>query len=183
MTCIVQYLLVILTGLTVVETARSGNIVLSWQPSASSVVAGYDVYFGTTSGTYPYRVDAGNSSSVTLSNLAPGVTYYLSATAYDANGNQSALSQEIAYVVPEVLSLMPRQNASSPVVLQFPAVAGHWYEIQASSDARIWTTIGRTSVASSVSSTQLTNPLPLSQQFTDPDAGSFNSRLYRVIVH
>ena len=183
MTRIVQYLLVVLLGLAAIETARSGNIVLSWQPSASSAVAGYDVYFGTTSGTYPYRVDAGISTSVTLSNLVPGVTYYIAATAYNASGNQSALSQEIAYVVPEILSLARGPNASSPVVLQFPAVAGHWYEIQASSDLQNWTTIGRTFVASSSSSTQLTNPLPIHQQFTDANAGSFNSRFYRVIVH
>lgn len=183
MTRIVQYLLVVLTGLGAVHSARSSNIVLNWQPSASTAVAGYDVYFGTTSGTYPYRVDAGNSTSVTLSNLAPGVTYFLSASAYDANGNQSALSQEIAYVIPEILSLTPRQDASSPVVLQFPAVAGHWYEIQASSDLQNWTTIGRSLVTMSGSSPQLTNILPTNLQFTDPDAGSFNSRLYRVIVH
>lgn len=168
-----QFLLVILIGVAAIEKAHSSSIILDWQPSASSTVAGYDVYFGTTSGSYPYKVDAGKTTSVTISNLTPGVVYYLAATAYNAQGTQSALSQEIAFVVPYTLALSRSDAPSSPATLQFPVAAGHWCEIQATTNLKDWTTIGHTSVTMATTTTQ----------FTDPNAGSFGTRFYRLIVH
>ena len=158
---------------------RATDVVLNWDASNSSVAAGYYVYYGTTSGIYSYRINAGNSTSVTLTNLAPGTTYYLSATTYDTTGNQSAFSSELSYQVPTSSSGTPSlvmtsiPNAGQPATLQFPAQSGHWYEIQATTDLVNWTSIWQSAVAAADSS----------MQFTDPDAGSYSSRFYRLIPH
>lgn len=49
---------------------------------------------------YTVRVDVGNRTSCTLTNLTPGVTYYFVATAYAADGQESLPSNEVSYTVP-----------------------------------------------------------------------------------
>ncbi|HEY9171241.1 MAG TPA: fibronectin type III domain-containing protein, partial [Verrucomicrobiae bacterium] len=92
----------------------AGGVTLEWDPSPDAWVAGYAIHYGTASGNYTVRVDVGNRTSVTLSNLAPGVTYYFVATAYAADGQESLPSNEVAYTVPGGASGGPANTA--PVV-------------------------------------------------------------------
>ena len=57
-------------------------------------IAGYRVYYGTTQGSYPNKVDVpgGNTMQVTLSGLVAG-TYYIVVTTMDRDGRESAFSQ------------------------------------------------------------------------------------------
>jgi len=161
--------------------ASAVDVVLDWNSSSSTDASGYYVYYGTTSGIYSYRVDAGSATSVTLTNLIPGATYYLAATTYDSTGNQSAFSGELSYVVPAssingstpTLTMTASPNAGNPASLQFPAQTGHWYEIQATSDLVNWTSIWQSAVATA----------DTSLQFTDPDSASYSSRFYRLVAH
>src|ERR1035438_2362563 len=109
------------------ERATAQLLMLDWNPSTDAV-AGYNVYYGTNSGSYPYKIDVGDATSVTISNLTAGVTYYFSATAYDADGNESAFSNEAIYIIPGILSLTPGANPGDPALIQFPVEPGHWYE-------------------------------------------------------
>jgi len=61
-------------------------------------LAGYKVYYGTTSGTYDHSIDVGNVTTYTLTGLAQGQTYYIAAKAYDTSNNQSDYSNEISGV-------------------------------------------------------------------------------------
>jgi hypothetical protein len=167
------FLLVMLACLAGVEKARSNNIILDWNASASPNVAGYNVYYGTTSGIYSYKVDAGNITSVTISNLTSGVTYYFAATAYDANGDESQFSSEVSFTAAGALTMTIGASPGSPQTIQFPATPGHWYEIQATTDLQNWSSIWQSDVATSNTMTQ----------FTDPDAGLFSSRFYRLVMH
>ena len=74
----------------------SGSIVLSW--SASSGAASYSVYQGTSSdGEAKSAVKSGITiTSVTISGLVSGQTYYFQVTASGASGAQSGKSQEAA---------------------------------------------------------------------------------------
>jgi hypothetical protein len=85
---------------TIVEKANADAVVLGWDPSTSPHVAGYDVYFGTTAGNYPYRVSAGDATSITISNLTAGATYYFVATAYNSSGEQSTYSPPLKVTIP-----------------------------------------------------------------------------------
>ena len=45
-------------------------------------LAGYKIYYGTSSGVYSVIIDVGNITTYKIDNLSPG-TYYFSVTAYD----------------------------------------------------------------------------------------------------
>src|SRR5437762_14277859 len=55
-------------------------IILAWDASTLPSLAGYRLYCGAASRNYTNSVDAGTTTSVNLTNLAPGMTYYFSAT-------------------------------------------------------------------------------------------------------
>jgi hypothetical protein len=167
------FLLVMFACLAGVEKACGRNIILDWNASASPNVSGYNVYYGTTSGIYSYKVDAGNATSVAISNLIDGVTYYFAATAYDANGDESQFSSEVSFVAAGGLKMTIGANSDGTQAVEFPAEPGHWYEIQATTDFHNWSSIWQSDVA--VSNVWM--------QFTDPNAGQFASRFYRLVSH
>jgi hypothetical protein len=57
-------------------------------------LAGYKIYYGTTSGTYTTSIDVGNVTNYTLTGLTPGLTYYIAVTAYDKARDESGYSNE-----------------------------------------------------------------------------------------
>lgn len=89
---------------TIVKKANADAVTLDWSPSVSAHVVRYAVYFGTTAGNYPFRVSAGDSTSITISNLTAGATYYFVATAYNASGMQSRYSAPLKVVIPAASS-------------------------------------------------------------------------------
>jgi hypothetical protein len=78
----------------------SANVTLAWLPSSDPIVAGYNIYYGGTSGDYTNKTSAGTATSLTISNLVNGNTYYFAATTYSAAGAESSLSSEVIYTVP-----------------------------------------------------------------------------------
>jgi len=69
---------------------------LTWNPDASTNLAGYKVYLGTSSGVYSSSVSVGNVTSYTVSNLGVGNTYYFAVTAYNSSGVESGFSNEVS---------------------------------------------------------------------------------------
>jgi hypothetical protein len=99
--------------LAMLEKTNASNIILNWNPSVSRNVTGYDVYYGTTSGNYPYSVNAGHATTITISNLIPGAKYYFAATAYTADGEQSPFSAPAVAVIPQLFSTEPQPVVTS----------------------------------------------------------------------
>ena len=56
-------------------------------------LAGYNIYYGKSSGIYSVRIDVGNVTTYKVNNLSRG-TYYFAVTVYDKEGNESAFSNE-----------------------------------------------------------------------------------------
>ncbi len=77
----------------------AAEVTLAWDPNSEEDLAGYKIHWGTESGNYSLSVDVGNVTIYTLKDLTPGLTYYLAATAYDTNDNESAYSIELTYTV------------------------------------------------------------------------------------
>jgi fibronectin type 3 domain-containing protein len=55
-------------------------------------LAGYNVYYGTSSNTYTHIEDAGTATIYNVTGLTVGTTYYFAVTAYDFSGNHSDFS-------------------------------------------------------------------------------------------
>lgn len=94
-------LTIILLFLFTTITDSPTSALFVWNPSVSSDVAGYKVYFGTPPGTYSKNIDVGNTTDITITNLEPGKTYSLYVIAYSAMGTTSPPSNIIEYTVPE----------------------------------------------------------------------------------
>ena len=71
----------------------TAQTIVAWNPDTAQV-AGYDVYYGTSSGNYTSTLNVGNSTSATLQNLS-AQTYYIAITAYNSNNVQSGYSPEL----------------------------------------------------------------------------------------
>lgn len=78
---------------TISAIAGTGEAQLSW--SAISGATGYHIKYGTASGVYSSKIDAGSATHLTVSGLTKGTTYYFIAEAYDAYG-ESGHSNEAA---------------------------------------------------------------------------------------
>ena len=75
------------------------DLTVGWDPSSDPSVIGYRLYSGTTSGVYTRSFDAGLNTSMTVSALVGGTTYYFVVTAYNSSQIESAPSNEISYSV------------------------------------------------------------------------------------
>jgi hypothetical protein len=82
------------------EAQTATSVTLAWDHSSSSGIAGYRLYYGTSSGTYPNILDVGNATIATIPNLAAGQTYYFVVTDYDTAGLESAPSNQVSLAVP-----------------------------------------------------------------------------------
>lgn len=145
----------------------SHSVTLAWDASPSPEVAGYRVYSGTESGNYLNSITT-PSTTVTISGLASGVTYFFAVTSYDVNGAESAFSDEINYTPGSTVqqSALSMTGQSS---LRIQGVSGQTYEIEATKDLRTWTTIG-----------SVTLDVTGSSQFADTNAVNAPQRFYRL---
>lgn len=143
-------------------TAKS-SVTLGWTPSSSQNIAGYMVYYGTSSGNYISAVPVSNVTNVTINGLQVGTKYYFAATSRDSSGNQSAYSPEISDVV------FPPATAQ-PVVKQFSfnfsGTSGSSYVVQASTDLVNWVAIQ-------------TNAAPFT--FVDSNVQQYSRRFFRTV--
>ncbi|MBI5742107.1 MAG: fibronectin type III domain-containing protein [Nitrospirae bacterium] len=80
----------------------NGSLTLTWDAPTTnsdgtplSDLAGYKIYFGTSSYNYSSAIDAGNVTAYNIENLPSG-TYYFVIVAYDTSGNESTFSNEIS---------------------------------------------------------------------------------------
>ena len=67
-------------------------------PISLAEIAGYRIYYGDTQGSYPHQLEINDAYDVDVNSaelqLASGV-YYVVVTAMDADGRESAFSQEV----------------------------------------------------------------------------------------
>jgi hypothetical protein len=100
----------VLAGLVVLSalatTTPAATVTIAWNASTNANVAGYSIYYGLVSRAYTSSVDAGSNLSQTVTGLIPGLTYYFAAYAYDSEGQESVLSNEISNGVPTALEIV-----------------------------------------------------------------------------
>lgn len=75
----------------------AGSITLAWDANTEPDLAGYNIYYGQTSGDYGTSLNVGNVTERTITGFVNGKTYYFAATAYDEDNNESAFSEELVH--------------------------------------------------------------------------------------
>jgi hypothetical protein len=103
------------------------SVTLAWDPNAESDLAGYRLYYGTTTRSYDHTVEVIGDTRASVSDLEPGITYYFAVTAHNTAGLESDYSNEVLYTVEEQpdnrppfalnLDLVITANQSVPVTL------------------------------------------------------------------
>jgi hypothetical protein len=86
--------------ITVINTADVSQITVRWDANTEPELAGYKVYYGTSSRDYDTVVDVSTQASYVLSNLVSDETYYITVTAYNTSNYESTYSNEVIYNVP-----------------------------------------------------------------------------------
>ena len=104
---LVLFLLSGLIMLLPVSARATQSVTFGWEPSTDPNVAGYNIYYGTTSHVYTSKVSVENVTSATISGLVEGTTYYFAATTYNALNQESDFSDEISYAVPVTATNQP----------------------------------------------------------------------------
>ncbi len=75
-----------------------GTVVLTWDANTEADLAGYRVYYGTSSRNYTQVIDVGKVTSYTLNQLQENQPYFFAVTAYDTAGNESGYSNEVSVI-------------------------------------------------------------------------------------
>jgi hypothetical protein len=122
----------------------AGSAILHWQAVSAPDLAGYRVYYGTSSRSYGPYIPIGSSvTSYTLNGLVDGRTYYFALTAVDTSGNESGYSAEVSKTIStsqtttSALELFPATGAYgmikggdqthvNNVAFSFPGSAGNF---------------------------------------------------------
>lgn len=81
--------------LAIHSSTRAAEVTLEWDPAPNA--AGYRVYYGTAPGSYTQSNDAGASTTLTVTGLEQGKTYFFAARAYTESGVESPPSNEVSY--------------------------------------------------------------------------------------
>ncbi len=96
---------------------------LQWDASPDSRVTGYIVYWQEDGTTEEYHIDVGDALTIELpSYFEQGKTYDFWATAYDANGFESAPSNILTYTFPA--NMVPTEDVVPELVDTLDAPGG-----------------------------------------------------------
>ncbi len=77
--------------------SHAAGVTLAWDaPSGGGAVTGYNLYYGTSSGSYPNKVGAINSTQYVVSGLDEDKVYYFIVKAYNDAG-ESGPSNMVAW--------------------------------------------------------------------------------------
>ncbi len=85
------------------QTTFAASLNLAWNANTESDLAGYRIYYGTSSRNYTASAEPGKVTRYTLPNLNEGTTYYIVMTAFDTSLNESQKSNEIEADVPQYI--------------------------------------------------------------------------------
>ena len=75
------------------------SVALKWNPNSETDLAGYRIYYGTSSAPFAQAMEV-HTNSASVSNLVGGATYTFAVTAYNDAGAESTFSDQVSYTAP-----------------------------------------------------------------------------------
>ncbi|MCP4493718.1 MAG: hypothetical protein GY820_41405, partial [Gammaproteobacteria bacterium] len=100
-------------------TAKDDGLMLVWDSSYGSGLAGYKVYRGTVSGSHTLLTTLGIDNTHFDRNVVAGQTYYYVVTAFDDNDNESGSSNEASGKIGEGDIWIIEPTEAEPATLDF----------------------------------------------------------------
>jgi fibronectin type 3 domain-containing protein len=91
-------------GLCASPAFSASSIQLSWDANPEPDLMGYNVYMGTSKGSYNITRNTGPNPSYLFPNLPQGITYYFTVTAYDQTNNESLPSEEVSVKITDIIT-------------------------------------------------------------------------------
>ena len=79
-------------------SAFAQDVILAWDANTETDLAGYKIYYGTSSRNYSTVIDVHNVTTYGITGLGPG-TYYFAATAYNTANAESGYSNEVSATI------------------------------------------------------------------------------------
>ena len=95
------------------ESILPNAIALSWNPSTTPTVSGYRVYYGTSQDNLNQTIDVPSVSTVTISDLTPGTTYYFAVLAYTNNEETDPTEVQFSAIPAESIDFVPLHDATT----------------------------------------------------------------------
>ena len=137
------------------------DISLAWNANTDADLAGYEIAWGSSPGSHPNLIDAGNVTSYTVPGLTTGSTYYFVVLAYDQAGNFSGNSSEVSGVA----------GAAPTLTL---AIGESPDPVQAGGDVTYTLSYANTGTAGATS-VVVTDTVPANTTFVSANAGGVRS--------
>ncbi|HTV43621.1 MAG TPA: Ig-like domain-containing protein [Candidatus Sulfotelmatobacter sp.] len=159
-----SWIVLFLSGLFfILQTCYSDaqSINLSWTPSTSTNVVGYNIYYGAVSGTYTNEISTGNVTNLTVSNLVFGATYYLTVAAVNNYGIQSALGSPVSCILSSDPSISITNATNGMVVSSSTFTAEGLVTDDVGLSAVYYSLDGNSFIAAALSGSQWNAPLNL----------------------
>ena len=94
----------LLRPINLMANTGSGYVDLKWDAPDDPARAGFNIYYGKTSGQYSRRRTIGNYNNYRIDGLTNNETYYLAVTAFDQLNMESEYSNEVGIIVNQPLS-------------------------------------------------------------------------------
>jgi len=93
----------------------------TWNKNTEQDLAGYKVYWGTSSRDYDSVIDVGKNNNTVLSDtLLYDISYYFAVTAYDTAGNESEYSEQVIfYARKSVRDTLKPRKPKNPKFIEF----------------------------------------------------------------
>ena len=94
------------SAMAIISVAINGSVTLSWEAPTQNIdgspltdLASFRIYYGMTSRSYTDQLDVTSAGATHQSLTLPSGEYFFAMTAVDADGNESAYSNEVARTI------------------------------------------------------------------------------------
>ncbi|OFZ19110.1 MAG: hypothetical protein A2X94_10195 [Bdellovibrionales bacterium GWB1_55_8] len=134
------------------NAASASSVILEWDPSTDSDLAGYNVYYQADSSAIPFQgvgatngaapINGGNTTTYTIDGLEDDHVYYFAVTAYNSAGLESVYSNIISIPWRPALQYPANDQAEMPLEFDlvwraFAAPAGTTYTVYYGTDPQL----------------------------------------------